>query len=172
MTISKPPTLALALLAIGAFWYLSQRRAVAGTVSGAMPYGPTQNALQSGAVQRYGIAPSGITPATPTPLQSVLTFATQLIGGGRTASSGGAGAASSLAQAYSYGGPSSGVYGLDAGIVRAADYQPTYTPDSQGEAAAQAYYLSNPDEFISNPPPILAYSDGSVGSTGGWLDSQ
>lgn len=165
MSISKPPTLALALLAIGAFWYLSQRRAVAATVTGNTP-----GALQSGAVQRYYIPPSGITPAAPSPLQSVLSLASQLIG--RPSAAAGAGGASNLVSAYANGGPSMGVYGLDQAIVRAADYQPTYTPDAQGEAAAQAYYLSNPDEFISNPPPILAYSDGSVGSTGGWLDNQ
>lgn len=47
-----------------------------------------------------------------------------------------------------------------------------YKPDNAGEAQAQAYYLSNPDEFISNPPATIVYADGQVGNTGGWLDSQ
>ena len=163
-----PPTL-LAVLAVGAVWWLTQRRA------GAVPlYGNAPAAASNGAVQRYGIGPSGITPAVPapTPLQSVLSFASQLIGRPSSSSSSSTPATAALARAYAQGGPSMGVYGVDTGeVIRPIDYVPPYIPDSQGEAAAQAYYISNPDEFISNPPSVYNTNAG-VDAESGWLDRQ
>lgn len=172
MTALKLPPPALAVLAIGAIWWLSQRRAVAGLnrVTGNPTYG-RQRAVSNGATQRYMIPPSGITPAVGYPLQSLLSFASGLIGR-PAASAAGVATLAQTASAYGQGGPSTGVYGIDAAMVRPANYQPTYTPDAQGEAAAQAYYLSNPDEFISNPPPLIAYTQDQILTTGGWLDGQ
>ncbi len=109
----KPPPVALALLAIGAFWWLTQRRAVASTVTGNPIYG-RDGALINPAVQRYQVPPSGVIPATPaTPLQSVLQFATQLISSNRSAPTVPASGTGpiDIAEAYSHGGPSTGVYG-------------------------------------------------------------
>lgn len=180
MTAMKIPPPALAVLAIGALWYLSQRRALGGTVTGNPAYG-TQGALGNGAVRLFGVSPSGVIPATSNPITAALGAISSIFG--RTPASVPPAAAmgiDQLAAAYGQGGPSAGYYASTTNpayraageIVRPADYVPSYNPDTQGEAAAQSYYLSNPDEFISNPPPILAYSDGNVGSTGGWADQQ
>jgi hypothetical protein len=37
-------------------------------------------------------------------------------------------------------------------ITRPAGYDPTYTPDSSGEAPARQYYIDNKDSFAVNPP--------------------
>lgn len=47
-----------------------------------------------------------------------------------------------------------------------------YVPDNAGELVSQAYYLSNPDEFLSNPPATIIYNDAQIGTTGGWADRQ
>lgn len=177
--IAKPPPLALAVLAIAGIWYLTQRRAVASTV-GTPAYG-TQGALQNGAVRLFGVSPSGVTPATTNPIVAGLNAISSLFGGSRTSSAGVPAAAAQgieqLAAAYGQGGPSAGYYASTSNpayraageIVRPEGYTPSYTPDSQGEAAAQAYYLSNPDEFIANPPPTV-YSNDTT--TTGWLDGK
>lgn len=176
--IAKPPPLAMAALVIAGIWYLSQRRAVAATV-GTPAYG-TQGALSNGAVRLFGVSPSGVTPATPSsnPIGAAINAIGSLFGA-RPASVPAAAAQGidQLAAAYGQGGPSAGYYASTANpayraageIVRPADYVPSYTPDSQGEAAAQAYYLSNPDEFISNPSPTIYSTEPGVG---GWLDQQ
>lgn len=160
----------LAVLAVGAVWWLTQKR----TGAAAPLYGPSPSSVSNGAVSRYGIRSSGIVPAAPapTPLQSVLAFASQLIGRPSTPAASSTPATAGLVRAYSMGGPSSGVYGVDEAIIRPADYVPTWTPDAQGEAAAQAYYLSNPDEFISNPPTLYNTAYSGVDPDGGYLDNR
>lgn len=90
-------TAAIALLAIGAIWWLSQRRAAAQPLY-ATPTGANANA----AVQRYYLPPSGVVPNVPaTPLQSVLNFASSLIGRGASGAAqapAGAGTATQLQQ--------------------------------------------------------------------------
>lgn len=151
----KPPPIALALLAIGALWWLTQRRAVAGT--GNPVYGQ-QAAITNPAVQRYNVPPSGVIPGTPaTPLQSVLQFASSLISSNR-----GAGApatspspAREIAQAYSYGGPSTGVYGATdtTRLAQAYSYGGPSTgvygvdpvPSSLTSMASSPWTISQPD---------------------------
>lgn len=106
----KPPPIALALLAIGAFWWLTQRKAGAAAVTGTPQYGQ-QGALVNPAVQRYQVAPSGVVPQQATPLQSVLQFASQLITSNRSAPASAGASSTNIADAYRYGGPSTGVYG-------------------------------------------------------------
>lgn len=181
MTAMKLPPPALAVLAIGALWWLSQRRAVAAPVTGNPAYGQ-QAGLANGAVQRYNIPPSGITPSVASnPIAAGLQLLAGLVGSSNTwrLSSGASvpvtpvSAMPDASQSpYRFGGPSTGVYGIDQAIVRPADYQPTYTPDTQGEAAAQAYYLSNPDEFISNPPTLYNTSYSGIDPNSGWADNQ
>ena len=169
MTALKIPPPVLAVLAVGVVWWLTQRRAAAAPL-----YGATPGAVNTGAVQRYGIPASGITPQAPaaTPLQAALQFASALIGRPSTPASNATPATAGLVAQYAYGGPSMGVYGVDQAIIRPENYVPTFTPDSQGEAAAQAYYLSNPDEFISNPPTLYNTGYSGVDAAGGWLDNQ
>lgn len=171
MTAAKIPPEVLAIMAVAGLWWLTQRR----PVSAAMPlYGPQPASVSNGAVQRYTIPSSGIVPAAPapTPLQSVLSFASQLIGRPSTPAASSTPATAGLVRAYSMGGPSSGVYGVDEAVIRPADYVPTWTPDAQGEAAAQAYYLSNPDEFISNPPTLYNTAYSGIDPDGGYLDNR
>jgi hypothetical protein len=170
MTALKLPPPVLAVLAVGVVWWLTQRRAVAAPL-----YGATPAAVNNGAVQRYQIPVSGITPQAPaaTPLQAALQFATALINRPSQPSSAATPATAGLVAQYAYGGPSMGVYGqADQAIIRPADYVPTFTPDAQGEAAAQSYYLSNPDEFIANPPTLYNTTYSGVDAAGGWLDNQ
>lgn len=163
MTALKLPPPLLAVLAVGAVWWLTQRRAVAASGYTASP------ASSSATAQRYMVSPNSpgtsAQAAPVTPLQAGLQFLTSLVQPATPRQ-----ASTNLAAAYSLGGPSTGVYGVDAGIVRPADYVPTYTPDTAGEAAAQAYYLSNPDEFIANPP--VYYTPYTGDNSSGWLDSQ
>ena len=43
---------------------------------------------------------------------------------------------------------------LSPALVRTPDFNPTYTPDTAGEAPAQAYATANPDAFVANPPSL------------------
>lgn len=104
MSALKQSPVAMGLLAIAALWWITQRRAVAGTVTGNPAYG-SQGAVQSGAMQRYLVPPSGTRlPAQQSPLNSLLAAGLQLLGRN---------SAKSAAAAYSNGGPSSGVYGVE-----------------------------------------------------------
>ena len=50
-------------------------------------------------------------------------------------------------------------------------YVADWTPDSAGEADAQAYFQNNGDQFIASPPPVF-FSTGDRSGTGGFLDSK
>lgn len=43
---------------------------------------------------------------------------------------------------------------LNPALVRTPGFNPSYTPDTTGEAAAQAYAATNPDSFVANPPSL------------------
>ena len=173
--ISKLPPPAMAVLAIAALWWLSQRRAVGGTVRPWPVYG-TEGALQNKAVQAYRVPPSGVLPASASPLQGVLSLASGLFNRTPSASSV---ALEKVVSGYGQGGPSLGYYGSTNNpsftspgqTVRPDGYDPAYIPDAAGESQAQLYVLNNPTEFLSNPPPVYAYNSG-VDNSGGWLDNQ
>lgn len=166
-----PPPVLAAVLGIGALWFLNQRRAVAGSTAGggigAPKYG-TQRAI--GDTDRNYTGPSGILPRQ-SPVQAALQFASTLFGG-RQAS------AQNAPAAERQGGPSTGFYGSPTNpsfvspgqIVRPDDYQPIWTPDTQGEISARQYYLDNVDQFAAQPSPIL--TSGYAAGTDGWLDNQ
>lgn len=160
----KPSPVAVAILAIGAVYYLSrQRQGVQRLVSpgqGTAAQNPATRAYLVPGGNAYSNPTAGGTTQRYTPEQSLISQGIGLFsslvnrGGARQPGT----------------GPTTGGY-FPGEIIRPADFVPNYTPDAAGEAAAQAYYFSNPDEFISNPPPTFIYNDGQVGG-GGWLDQQ
>ena len=178
--IAKPPPMVLGVLAIGAPWWLSQRRSAAASAGGAPAprtpvYYGTQGALSNPTARGYLVPPVGaIAPAT-NPMTNLVNAAGTLLGNvirGTTAQPVMTSAAvDRLKEAYSYGGPSTGVYGVEQPILRAPDYAPVYTPDVEGESAARAYYLANSDAFAASAPPDYAYNNG-IDQYGGWLDNQ
>lgn len=180
--IHKLPPPMLALLALGGLWWLSQRRAVAGSngrVIGAgpgsnngraMPVYGTQSALKGPMAIAYGLAPNRVVPVTSNSnlglLGSLLSFL-----GSQSNSISVPSAVPTLDQVagYSDGGPSQGFYGVDQPLVRPAGYQPIFMPDSTGEQAAQDWALSNPTDLIFSPDPVVSYAP--IANTGGFLDS-
>lgn len=176
----KPPPAALALLALAAVYYMTRRNASAtGTGTSGLP--------SSGLASLFGGGRAG-TPASNPAVRSYLVpsnnalrlpqasatqraeTSTNVVNQGLSlvqavmglvGRSGASANPSNNAPQY-YGGE----------IFRPADFVPNYTPDTAGEAAAQQYFYSNPDEFITNPPATFVYNDGIVGGTGGYLDSQ
>lgn len=61
---------------------------------------------------------------------------------------------------------------LNPALVRTPGYVPSYTPDTTGEAAAQAYAANNPDAFVANPPSLYQQQQwlaagAAEGATGG-----
>lgn len=169
----KPPPVALALLALAAVYYMTRRpaRAVVGAGGVGSTLGKLFGANQAGTASTNAAARSYLVP-TGNALRLPLASATQ-----RTE-------ASTISQGLSVLQSIVGLVRGNAGgtitapnapqyyggeIFRPADFVPNYTPDTAGEAAAQSYFYSNPDEFISNPPASFVYNGGL---TGGWLDLQ
>lgn len=172
-TIAKPPTGALIVLALAGFWWLTQRNARAATGS-ALPAGSVAN--MTPAVRAYGVGPSG-TVAQVTPLgvfQSILQSVSGLIGAGQNR--GGAPLSASglptvltsanpygfdavqpgdLASAYSFGGPSMGVYGSTSGPAPGAPWGTGSTGVALGSDAAYYGTITNPATFTGDP-----YNDG------------
>lgn len=168
---SIPPPL-LAVLAVGAVWWLSQRRAAA--APGAS-YARPLPAYGTGAAVAAGrpslVSASGVTPAVPaSPLSAFLGFAQGLIGRSPQPT---LAERPPAAADYAYGGPSVGTYGAPMApgqIPRPDTYVPTWTPDSAGEAVAQEYFMTHADEFAAQPSPVFWTEP--VPTTGGYLDSQ
>lgn len=126
--IAKPPPVVVALLAIGAIWWLTQRRAVA-----APAYGAATNA--NPALARYYVSPSGVVPGaaqpSASPLAAALQFASSLFGGGaktagtQFAGAGGGGYLVNPATAFadvSFGVPGTSVLPA-VSTPRAGDYE-------------------------------------------------
>ena len=182
--IAKLPPPVLAVLAIGVAWWLSQRRAVAGS-SGVgqgtrpgMPFYGQQAALAQ--TNRGAFTPpSGILP--PTPVQSGLAFLSGLLGSNKRADGQPGVPGNAVPRgAYAQGGPSTGFYGAPTNpnftspgeIGREVGYAPVWTPDTQGELAARQYYLDNVDQFEALPPTIVLTGGYNGGVTDGYLDNQ
>lgn len=170
--LSNLPTPMLAVLAVGAVWWLSQRRAGAAPASSSSPrpvYG-TDDATRYGSATM--VSPSGVVPAV-NPLSAVLGFALSLLGRATAPKAQPIADRPPEAADYRFGGPSVGVYGApmaEGQIPRIGDYVPTWTPDSTGEAVARDYYLTHLDEFAASPSPIFWTEP--VPTTGGFLDSK
>lgn len=164
-----PPPL-LAVLAVGAVWWLSQRRAAAApgaSYARPLPVYGTEAAVVAGRPSL--VSASGVTPVAANPVSAFLGFAQSLINAPRPTMAERPPAAAD----YAYGGPSVGTYGAPMApgqIPRPESYVPTWTPDTAGEDAARDYYLSNMDEFAAQPSPVFWTEP--VPTTGGYLDSQ
>lgn len=171
-TLSNLPPPVLAILAVGAVWWLSQRRAQAAPMAGRPMPTPTYGTEAAVAAGRPSlISPSGVVPqAATSPVSAFLSFAQGLIGRGPQPTPA---IRPPSAEDYRFGGPSVGVYGepmTPGQVPRPAAYVPTWTPDTAGEAAASEYYLAHMDEFASQPSPV--YWQEPVPTTGGWIDQQ
>lgn len=173
-SMKLPPPL-LAVLAVGAVWFLSQRRAVAAPrAAGAPTYG-TQAALSNGAVRSFQVPVAGYLPQPQNPIvagiNAVASIFTRSTAPARV---GGAAdqvrAPMTMAQADAALAAFDAATGTDQEVIRPADYVATWTPDNAGEEVARRYYLDNRDSFIASPPPLWA-SSGDV-PTGGYLDGQ
>ena len=201
--ITKPPPIVLGILAIGALWWLSQRRAVAGGLAtsrtGTPIYG-TEGALRNSAAQRYLVPVSGTVPVVGgargqasqqlTLAQSGLNLVAQLFRNGGNKAAPGAPLVttpanaygfdavqpglSNAVSAYSFGGPSMGVYGSTGSDIangfalgpNAAYYGKitspgTFTGDPYNDGGG--YY----DTVIANPAPNLDWDD----APGTWLNN-
>lgn len=172
-SMKLPPPL-LAVLAVGAVWFLSQRRASAAQPSVRPVYG-TEGALRNGAVRSYQVPPAGYLPQAGNPLAaginalaSLFTRTTQAprIGGAADQVT----APMTPAQADAALAAFDAATGAGAEVIRPADYVATWTPDNAGEEVARQYFLNNRDQFIASPPPVW-FATGDA-TTGGYLDSQ
>lgn len=149
----KPSPLIAAVLAVAAFYYFSQKKVFGKTVFATEGNTPPRNA----GTNFYQVAPgqrsqpqvqASIVQSGLGVVQSLLNLAQSPLRTGNT-----------------FNPPAPITYTQDLRRL------PSYLPDVAGEDAARSYFLNNPDEFISNPPPSFVYNDGQVGG-GGWLDQQ
>lgn len=162
----KPPPAALALLAVAAVYYFTRQRSNAtGALSAANPatvrqpggllsrlYTPYAGGAPARGVNAVASQPASLANQGVGLVQSLLGLAANNFGGN----------AAPRAPTVTYDpGP----------LYRPPGYTPGYTPDTSGEAAAQEYFFSNPDQFISNPPTNYEYNYG-VDPNAGWLDNQ
>lgn len=173
-TIAKPPTSALIVLAVAAFWYLSQRKAAAGT-----PIYGTQGALKNRAVQGYAVTPSRTVPVTGASgvAASLLQGVAGLFSGVRLGGAAGLPAVESAANAYGFdavqpgtelenayqfGGPSMGVYGSTAADI-ANGFKLGNDADYYGVVTNPATFTGDPyndgggnyDVIIAQPAPNI-----------------
>lgn len=167
-TITKPPTGALIVLALAGFWWLTQRNARAGT----SPLSGGSFASQTPGAQANRISPAGVVPAM-SPINQALSLV-QALGGlfggaGSAVSASGLPAVpsttnpygfdavqgSNLADAYSFGGPSMGVYGSTTGPAPGAPWGTGSSGVALGPDAAYYGTITNPATFTGDP-----YNDG------------
>jgi len=134
LNLSPKNPIVLAVLGIGAFWLMTQRRATAGTTYGA------NLANQSAASKVYGIpiSAAGVRQVQPaaSPVSSILSIGSQLLNSfnpGRVA-------VSSYGTQYYPAAIGNGVSAEADGNI--------------GEAAAQEYFSNHADQFIVNTPTI------------------
>ncbi len=162
--LAKPPPAVLGILAIGALWWLSQRRGA--TARTGNPAFGTEAAVQSPATRAYLIRSSGTAPTAPNPLQSLLSAGLALIGRNPNATPGIA--PQNAVSGYSYGGPSTGVYGAPPQATQDLVNTYSYGGPSMGiygntagnsgpSGLSQDYYgvITSPDTFTGDP-----YNDG------------
>lgn len=173
-SIAKPPTGALIVLALAGFWWLTQRGARAST----SPVTRGAPASQSPTAQTYRIGPSMTVPAVSpiTQAMGLVQALGSLFGGARSAVSASGLPANSntanqygfdavqgttaenLAVAYSFGGPSMGVYGASTGPAPGAPWGTGSTGVALGPNAAYYGVIRDPATFTGDP-----YNDGGGG---------
>lgn len=140
INLSPKNPLVLAVLGIGAFWMLTQRRASAATlgINRTAAQSPTaMGYLQSpSSASRYAAYGSGSIGGTQSTLSQGLSLASQVLGMFGSGSSSSAG----IATGYRAGT-------LGTGVSAEAD-------GNIGEAAAREFYSTHADDFVVNPPVI------------------
>lgn len=174
----------LGFLALGAFLYFSKRPGgLSGAINSAfaVPRYGTAPATVGAPTQRYMIPPAGVLPAARQSAASgVVGVASQLLNlfsgarrgapsasglptlesaanphGWSSQAAGGVGLDTIMADAYSFGGPSSGVYGVDQGAVLRTEAAPWGSGVVHGPSASYYGQINNPATFTGDP-----YSDG------------
>ena len=133
MNISTKNPAILAMVAIGAFWLLTQNKARA---SGVTPTAKAPPVASNFLRTINGKLPTRSTADGKAPIAAYINSGLSLLQ-----------ALPRLAQSY----------GGNQGIsVFSPDYVPSYTPDNAGEAAAQTYYQEHADAFIAPMPDYAA----------------
>lgn len=146
----------LGVLALAAFWLLTQRKASAATLPG-----NTNNA----ASKAFFVSPA--TASLKQQGQGTAQAQANLISTAIT----------SLANVFAPNRTSVGTFGTSYFPARLGQGMSAEADGSAGEAVARDYFVNNQDLFAVNPPTLYqqqTWADNARAeqSTGGWLDSQ
>lgn len=157
LNLSPKNPVVLGLLALGAFWLLTQRKANAGTLQ----TGSTNNA----ASKAFFVSPA--TASLKQQGQGTAQAQANLISTAIT----------SIANVFSPDRTAVGTYGTTYYPGHLGQARSAESDGNAGEAAARDYFLGNQDAFAVNPPTLYQqqiWADNAAReqSTGGWLDSQ
>lgn len=157
LNLSPKNPAVLAVLALGAFWLLTQRKASAATLQP----GNTNNA----ASKAFFVSPA--TASLKQQGQGTAQAQANLIDTAIT----------SLANVFAPNRTSVGTFGTSYFPARLGQGMSAEADGSAGEAAARDYFVNNQDQFAVNPPTLYQsqiWADNAQReqSTGGWLDSQ
>ena len=155
LNLSPKNPAVMAVLALGAFWLLTQRRANSATLKGNTVNPASKAFFVSPAAASLRQSGQGTAQAQGNLISTALTSVLNTIAPNRTVS-----------------GPWGDYYPAHLGKDVSAEADGT-----AGEAAARAVYLANPDQFVANPPSLYqqqqwAANAAAEQSTGGYLDSQ
>lgn len=187
MSLSKNPAM-LAALALGGLWILGQQKARGGSAVGSVLGNPrygTNAAVTGAPTQRYFVPPSGVLPAGQVAgvVNSALGFLSGLVGRSPALPASGGPAVvpavnpygfdrvqtgsvgyDTMTDAYSFGGPSAGVYGVAPGSVLRTESAPWGDGVVHGPGASYYGTITNPETFTGDPYNDGAGVDATVGS--------
>lgn len=157
LNLSPKNPAVLAVLALGAFWLLTQRRATAGTVqrTGTANNPASQAFFVSPAAASLKQAGQGTAQAQNNLITTAINAVANVLAPDRTA----------------MGGYGNTYYPGHVGQGRSAEWE-----GNTGEAAARDFFVNNQDLFAVNPPTLYqqnvwANNARLEESTGGYLDS-